>query len=471
MKMVPFRAPRTVRSGAPGPLPLLLLLHLFAPPTADGQRATLGEVMRDTVLSNGLHVIAVPNPTVPLVTIQVTVRNGAFTQLTEADEGIPHLLEHMLFRSYGSSGFGSEAGRLNARYNGTTGDETVTYYVTLPAGNLDRGVRLLADLMRAPRFDRKALQSEQRVVRGELERSVSNPTYLLGAMVDRKLWGDAIGRKNAIGNVLTINGATPGRLREIYDRFYIPNNAAVVFTGDVTPEAAFASASRHFVRWRAGTDPFEALSLPPMPPLPRNEVVVVDLEAQDVTLLIRWPGPSVREDPEASLAADVFASVLNEPVYDFQTRLVDSGHFQSVSMSYWTLAHVGPISIYATTTADQLVHASAALHREIERFSEPGYVTPEVLAVAKKRQEVDWAMYMETPSGLASFVGEVWSVAGLDYLRTYVPGIQAQREEDLETYVQTYIVGRPRVFGILISPQTRQELGPRLGEALAPWRQ
>jgi zinc protease len=151
----------------------------------------------------------------------------------------------------------------------TYGDEgaaaEVTYYITLPSGKLDVGVRLLADLMRAPRFGHSALDSEKGVVRGELERSAANPSYLLSAMVNQKLWGAASGRKNAIGNMFTINGATPARLKRMYDRFYVPNNAAVVFSGDVSAEAAFASSGRHFVRWRRGNDPFRDLELPPMP--------------------------------------------------------------------------------------------------------------------------------------------------------------------------------------------------------------
>jgi zinc protease len=468
--------PLPIFSPAPGPgrlfpSALAIVILLLTASSASAQRATLASVMRDTTLANGLHVVVVPNPTVPLVTIQVTIRNGAFTQLTQADEGVPHLLEHMLFRSFGGSGFGGAAGKVNAQYNGTTGDETVTYYVTLPSQHLDAGVRLLADLMRAPRFESSALESEQRVVRGELERSVASPTYLLSAMVNQKLWGQGWGRKNPIGNVITINGATPARLKQVYDRFYVPNNAAVVFSGDVSAAAAFASSARHLVRWRRGDDPFRGLEIPPMPPLAEHHVVVVDLEAQDVTLLVRWQGPSVGTDRNATYAADVFASVVNDPVSDLQARLVESGLFQSVSMSYLTRAHVGPISLYATTTADQLVDASRALRAELDRFSEPGYVTPDGLAIAKKRQEVDWVMEMETPSGLASFVGELWSVAELDYARGYLDAMQAQREADLENFVSTYLAGRPRVMGIMISPSTRQQLGSRLAAALAPWRQ
>jgi zinc protease len=468
--MQPSLPSRTWRSWILPPVVAVATL-LLAAPAVLAQRATLDAVMRDTTLENGLHVVVVPNPTVPLVTIQVTIRNGAFTQLSEPDEGIPHLLEHMLFRSFGASGFGEAAQKVDARYNGTTGDETVTYYITLPSNNLDQGVRLLADLMRAPNFQRAGLEAEQRVVRGELERSASNPSYLLGAMVNQKLWGNASGRKNAIGNVITINGATLPRLKQMYDRFYVPNNAAVVFSGDVSSAAAFASSARHFVRWRRGADPFQNLELPPMPALEGYPVVVVDLEASDVTLLVRWQGPSVRENPGATYAADVFAAVVNDPVSDFQTRLVDSGLFQSVTMSYLTRSHVGPISIHATTTADQLVAASKALREELDRFSEPEYVTPEILAIAKKRQEVDWAMEMETPSGLAFFVGELWSVADLQYAREYIDAMQTQRGEDLERFVATYLTGRPRVTGIMISPTTRRELGSTLAAALAPWRQ
>jgi zinc protease len=461
------------RAGTPTAVALLVAAcasTLLAVLPASAQRGGLDAVARDTLLENGLHVIVVPNPTVPLVTIQVTIRNGAFTQLTREEEGLPHLLEHMLFKSFGTSGFSEAANKLNAHYNGTTGDETVTYYLTLPADNLDRGVRLLADLMRSPRFDESDLAAEQEVVRGELERSASSPAYLLSTTVNAHVWGGARGRKNAIGDVSTINGATPARLKRMYDRFYVPNNAALIFSGDVSADAAFASASQHFRRWRRGADPFEDLTIPPIRPLRVPAVVVVPLETNDVTMLVRWQGPSVRTEREATFAADVFAAVVNDPVSSFQTRLVDSGLFQSVSMTYLTRAHVGPISIHATTTADRLVAASTALRAELSRFAGPGYVTAEILAIAKKRQEVDWAMEMETPSGLASFIGDLWSVADLGYARDYIDAMQAQQVEDLERFVSAYLTGRPRVTGIMMSPLTRQELGPRVMAALAPWR-
>ncbi len=449
---------------------VVVVAYLVASGPALEAQHSLSAVMRDTALANGLHVVVVANPTVPLVTIQVTIRNGAFTQLEESDEGVPHLLEHMLFRSYGRSGFSSEAYDLQASYNGTTGDETVTYYMTLPSSNLDRALRSMGELVRSPRFQVDQLVSEREVVRGELHRAVADPRFLLDRAVDERVWGTGWGRKNAIGNAITIQNATVDRLKRMYDRFYLPNNAALVLTGDVTAEAAFGLVARHFSGWRAAEDPFATLVIPPMPPLQSRQVVPVTAEATDITILVRWQGPSVHGDPVATYAADVFSSIVNNRTSGMRERLVDSGLFQRVSMSYLTRAHVGPVSLEGVTTADRLVEASAALRAEVARFGEPDYVTGEGLAIAKKQREVDWAMAMETPSGLAFFVGEFWSVAGLGYLRGYLDGMEAVQAADIHRYVSTYLDGKPWVVGIMASSATRRELGARFEAAMAPWR-
>ena len=55
------------------------LLALAVATPAGGQRAELEKRILRTILPNGLEVIVVPNPGVPLVTIQAAVRNGSFT--------------------------------------------------------------------------------------------------------------------------------------------------------------------------------------------------------------------------------------------------------------------------------------------------------------------------------------------------------------------------------------------------------
>src|SRR5438270_8641954 len=76
---------------------LSLLLVLIAPPLS-GQRVELERRIQRQILPNGLEVIAVENRGVPLVTIEVDVRNGSFTQGPQF-EGLSHLYEHMFFKA------------------------------------------------------------------------------------------------------------------------------------------------------------------------------------------------------------------------------------------------------------------------------------------------------------------------------------------------------------------------------------
>src|SRR3954451_9061253 len=76
----------------------LALLVVLAPVQARGQRAELEKIIQRKVLPNGLEVIVVENHGVPLATVQINVKNGAYTQTPEY-EGLAHMYEHMFFKA------------------------------------------------------------------------------------------------------------------------------------------------------------------------------------------------------------------------------------------------------------------------------------------------------------------------------------------------------------------------------------
>ncbi len=452
---------------------LVIALLGAAAPRALAQRATLEKMVRDTTLANGLHVIVVRNPTVPLATIEVVVRTGAFTQLTPEDEGVPHLLEHMLFKSgEGQPGgsFDDAAYKVEAiTHNGVTEPEAVAYYVTLPSKNLEKGLKIMAELVRSPSFDREALKSEQKVVSGELQRNASQPQYLLYHHSSSALWGAGWGRKNPGGNLIAVMGATTDRLKGFFRKYYIPNNAALVVTGDVTALEVFAFAAKSFQSWKAGDDPFKGAPVIPMPALTATRTGLVEADVTDLTFLVRWHGPSVTTDAAGTYAADVFSELINQPLSGLQRRLVDSGLFQSVSLGYETQRNVGPIELYARTTPEKLEAAGAALKSEIRQFSTAGYFTAEEVVIAKKRQQVLTAFQFESATSLAHPVATLWSVASLDYYMGYVDNVRAQTPEDVGRFVQTYLTAKPMTVTILVSPATWLSMRSTLNAILSKW--
>ncbi len=450
-----------------------LALVLCAASSALAQRADLEKVLHRRVLPNGLEVIVLVNSAVPLATIEFDVKNGSFTQSPEF-AGLAHMYEHMFFKSNryfpDPDEFIRRATDLGAIFNGTTAEERVNYYMTLPATSVDQGLDLMAAAIRYPNFRRDELERERQVVIGEYDRQESNPFFRLTQKVDERMWKGNVSRKNTIGERQVILTTTPEKMRVIQMRYYHPNNTALIVTGDVNPVEVFALAEKHLGSWMRGPDPFVADPIPKMAPLAGNEAVIIEEPVSDVILVyMQWQGPSVGADPNATFAADVFSDIINNPGSRFHSRLIDGGLFQSVSINYYTLNNVGPITIAGETTRAKLREALRALDEEIARFADTTYYTRDEMEAVKAQRAVTSAFGLERASDLAQTIGFWWSVANLEYFMGYVEDMARQTAADLRRYTSTYIVGRPRVTGILLSPESRRALNLTEQELLT-WR-
>ncbi len=430
--------------------------------TANGQRAQLEKIIQRQVLANGLEVIVIENHGVPLVTVEVTVRNGAFTQSPEY-AGLAHLYEHMFFKANATypepDQYVDEMSRLGAVFNASTREEQVNYYLTLSADSLEAGLRLLATGFLAPIFREDELERERQVVIGEYDRNESSPFFRLEQETGRALWSAQWSRKNVIGDRNVILGTTPEKMRVIQRLYYIPNNAVLIIAGDVNPAAAFVLAGRTFGGWSRGPDPFAAAPIPPIPPLTASKGVVVEERVNAVTVLVQWHGPSVRRDESATFAADVYSDVLNNAQSRFQRRLVDSGLWQAIGVNYYTLNNVGPISVSGQTTPERLRDAIRTMLAELRATVEPGYFTADELAATKANRALTTELGMERSSEFAHTIGFWWSVSGLEYYLKYVDEMAARTAADLQAYARKYIVGKPFVIGVLIAPEDRRRLG------------
>src|SRR4029453_12666546 len=118
-------------------------------------------------LPNGLDVVILEDHSVPLVTVELAVRNGSFTEPPELN-GLSHLFEHMFFKSNrataNSEDYLQRIGQLGVAYNGSTREEIVNYYFTTTTPNFPVALRLMRDSIRFPLFDEREFAREQQVV-------------------------------------------------------------------------------------------------------------------------------------------------------------------------------------------------------------------------------------------------------------------------------------------------------------------
>src|SRR5574341_2584008 len=412
-------------------------------------------------LANGLQVIVIENHALPIVTVELEVRNGSFTESPDYN-GLSHLYEHMFFKANraiaSQERYVERATELGLAWNGTTREENGAYYATVGVDSLGPAMVFLENAIRYPLFEQAELERERPVVLGEFDRNEASPFFYLLRDVELALYGrDYYSRKSVIGTRAVIAGATQEQMRTIQQRYYVPNNTALILAGDLTPERGFELADKIFGDWPRGPDPF-AQPAPDPPLLTASRAVIVEKPVGSVTLLIQWNGPSVGRDPAATYAADVFSNVLRNPTSRWFKRLVDGGLAFQVDLNYYTLNHVGPITVVAQTTPDKLLSLERAIFDEIRQFGDSAYFTDAQLAAARNQIAVGGAYEREQSSGFAHTVGFWWAVAGLDYYLGYRRNMQAVRRGDLAAYAGRYLVGRPAVVGVLISPDARAAL-------------
>ncbi|MEP6992779.1 MAG: pitrilysin family protein [bacterium] len=440
---------------------LAVVLVLASAPGIRAQRVELEKRIRRETLPNGLEVIVVENHGVPLATVEADARNGSFTQ-SATYEGLSHLYEHMFFKSNASypvpEAFVSRASELGAVFNGTTQEEQVNYYLTVPSDSTMPTLALLASALKSPLFLREELERERAVVIGEYDRAESDPGHAFQTAMGKALWGTAWSRKNPLGERQVILSTTPEQMRTIQKKYYVPNNTALIVTGDVFADSIFAAARRLFGDWPRAADPFVTDPIPPVPPLTRSIGVVVEEPVNSVNVMLQWQGPGAHTDVPATYAADVFSDVLNQPGSRFQRKLVDSGLWQALGVNYYTLNHVGPITISGEVAPGKLREAIAALDRELLEVVKPGYITTDAVDGVKRTRIVGTMESLERASGFAQQLGFWWSVTGLDYFFGYVDTMGKQTPQDLQRYAMRYIIGKPRVTGVLLSPETRRAI-------------
>jgi len=414
------------------------------------------------VLANGLEVIVLEDHSVPIVTIELAVKNGSYTEPPELN-GLSHLYEHMFFKANraiaNAEDYLRTIGQMGIAYNGTTREEVVDYYFTTTSPNFPTAMRFMKDAVRYPLFDEGEFGRERQVVIGEIDRNESNPFFYLNQEMTSRLFSKYTSRKTPLGTRQTVATATTAMMRLIQQRYYVPNNSALVLTGDINPEEVFKMAQDLYGDWaRREKDPFVEFPLVEHPPLPKSEGSVIVKPVQNVIINIGWQGPSIGKDNPATYAADVFSFILTQPNSRFQRNLVDTGLVTGVGIGYYTQRNVGPISIIAQTTPEKAQVAIKAIYQEVAHFNDKDYFTDDQLESAKALLEADDLYSRESLGDYSHTLSFWWASTGLGYFRGYLGRLRATSRADISRYVTTYIQVKPHVGLALLSAEAQAKI-------------
>ncbi len=220
-----------------------------APALADPVRVVLPPAgVRVTTLDNGLRVVAIADPTLPMVGINVVVKVGSATE-SVATSGSSHMLEHLLFN-------GTETRTQEQLYDdvdsfgGYNNANTSRFYTNFmmlgPSQELDRMVEIQADMLLHSILPAEKLEKERGIVIEEIGQGGDDPGEDAERFLFEKCFPASPVGMPVLGNPGTISGLGRDDLYDFYKTYYVPNNMVMSVVGGFDPETLSAILERHW---------------------------------------------------------------------------------------------------------------------------------------------------------------------------------------------------------------------------------
>jgi len=201
-------------------------------------------------LENGLKVVLSQDMTTPIVTVAVYYNIGFRIEPRERT-GFAHLFEHMMFQgsqNLGKMEFVKLIQRNGGVLNGSTRFDFTNYFEIVPAHKLETILWAEADRMQSLDITQENLTNQQGVVKNEVKVNVLNSPYGGFPWLDMPQYANEnwYNAHNFYGDLDDLDAASLDDVADFFQRFYAPNNAAVVIVGDFDYDEALAMVERHF---------------------------------------------------------------------------------------------------------------------------------------------------------------------------------------------------------------------------------
>ena len=429
MRSIVSPAVRTFGAG----IAALVVASLFACPLALAGAKT-DTVLRAT-LKNGLRVVIVRDAMAPVVSTSVNYLVGS----DEAPKGFPgmaHAQEHMMFR--GSPGLSSSqlaqiGGMMGGDFNADTQESVTQYLFTVPADDINVALHIDAIRMRGVNDSAKDWAKERGAIEQEVARDMSSPDYVLYTKLRAAMFAGTPYAHDALGTRPSFNKTTAAMLHRFYNRWYAPNNAILVFVGDLNPQRTLAEVRRLY-------SSIPAKKLPARPVYHPQSVKAVtltmptDQPAASTVIAMRMPGPSSPDFPALEVLADVLASQRGA-LY----AMVPQGKALQTDFELSAL----PKASLAYAAASYPAGANAAAVRQqmlqiLQNIREHG-VPPALVAAAKLQEKTQAGMQKQSIEGLASLWSEALTVYHLPSPNADLKRIEKVTVADVDRVARKYL--------------------------------
>ena len=383
-------------------------------------QAVAGSQAQEYRLANGLRIIVQEDKRAPTVAHMIWYRIGSMDELS-GTTGVAHVLEHMMFKGTKKlkpGDFSAKVAALGGRDNAFTSKDYTAYFQQIEKSRLEDVMALEADRMQNLTMDKAEFAKEINVVMEERRlRTDDQPISKVFEALNATAFVAHPYRNPIVGWMDDLKNMTAADALAWYERWYAPNNATMVVTGDVDAKRVFVLAEKYFGKIPVKTLPKTKPQNEPQQTGIRR--VVVQAPAENPYLVLAYKAPTLRdvEKDDDVHALDVLSAVLDG--YDnarLPAKLVRTDRVATSAGASYDNTSRGP-SLFMLmgvpaqgTTTEQL---EQRLRDEVTRIAKDG-VSPSELNRVKRQLIASQVYKRDSIFGQAMEIGGM-EMAGISY--------------------------------------------------------
>jgi zinc protease len=401
---------------------------------------------KSTTLSNGMEVVVVENHRTPAATHMVWYKVGAGDEVI-GDSGLAHYLEHLMFKGTNivePGDFSKKVKAWGGNDNEFTSWDYTAYFQTIPKDKLPDVMMMEADRMRNLNFsDESALTERDVIIQERKERTDSNPSAQLSESMRAALFINHPYGRPIIGWDNELKKLTPDAARQFYKRYYAPDNAILVISGDVNAQDIFEKAESIYGIIKASKTP-DRSDWPKVPYIYGSSVVTHEHNSIKQPIWRKlYRTASAVDQYDDFLALEVFEKIIGGNTgLLYQSLVVDNALASNVSF-YASGIGVsdGTISISAkpleNVTLGQIENAIDAV---LQSVSNDGITTDQINNAVQQIQ--DESVYeLDSLTGPAMMLGyQIASGLTLNQAETMTQDLERVTPNDIQNVIRKYLL-------------------------------
>jgi zinc protease len=409
-------------------------------------------------LDNGLDVVVIPDRRAPVVTHMVWYRNGSADD-PPGKSGIAHFLEHLMFKGtakHPKGTFSHLVSELGGQENAFTSMDYTAYFQRVAKEHLATMMAMEADRMTNLVLSDEDVIPERDVVLEERRmRTDSDPAAQLAESLSATLYVNHPYGTPIIGWQHEIEGLDRADALAYYRRFYTPENAILVISGDVEPDAVIELAKQTYgVIPARGEAPRRERRLEP-PARSHRRVELSDPKVEQPNVQRSWVVPSYgTASGREAFALDVLAQLLGGGQTSRLYRRLVSEKAVAVSAGAWYMGTAVDATRFALYAVPREGVALADLEREIEAVIAGlagGDIPAAELDRVKTRLVADMVYAQDSQASMARMYGAALAVGGrIEDVTRWPDEIEAVTAEDVAAAARAWLSVNRAVTGYLM---------------------